>query len=190
MVDLIIGLLNVNSGDYLLNNKKINNPISYWKSKVGYVAQDVYLTDDSIKDNVAFSEQNIDQNNDKKVNEALKNSAMEDFVKNLPNKEFSKVGERGAALSGGQRQRLAFARAIYNNPEIIVMDEATSALDQATEDEVLKNLKNLKKNKTLIVIAHNLKTILSMDKIILMENGSIKFFGNKNEYLTKYNIKD
>ena len=73
MVDLIIGLLNVNSGDYLLNNKKINNPISYWKSKVGYVAQDVYLTDDSIKDNVAFSEQNIDQNNDKKVNEALKN---------------------------------------------------------------------------------------------------------------------
>ena len=189
LVDLIIGLLNVNSGDYLLNNKKINNPISFWKSKVGYVAQDVYLTDDSIKDNVAFSEQNIDQNNDKKVNEALKNSAMEDFVKNLPNKELSKVGERGAALSGGQRQRLAFARAIYNNPEIIVMDEATSALDQATEDEVLKNLENLKKNKTLIVIAHNLKTILSMDKIILMENGSIKFFGNKNEYLTKYNIK-
>jgi ATP-binding cassette, subfamily B, bacterial PglK len=189
LVDLIIGLLNLNSGDYLLNNKKINNPISYWKSKVGYVAQEVYLTDDTIKANVAFSEQNIDENIDKKVNDALKSSAMEDFTKKLPDKELSKVGERGGALSGGQRQRLAFARAIYNNPEIIVMDEATSALDQDTEDEILYNLENLKKNKTLIVIAHKLKTILSMDKIILMENGSIKFFGTKNEYLLKYNIE-
>ena len=108
LVDLIIGLLNVNSGDYLLNNKKINNPISYWKSKVGYVAQDVHLTDDSIKDNVAFSEQNIDQNNDKKVNEALK-IAMGDFVKIFQIRSFLKL-EKGCGLSGGQRQRLAFAK--------------------------------------------------------------------------------
>ena len=107
----------------------------------------------------------------------------------LPEKELTRVGERGMKLSGGQRQRLAFARAIYNNPELIVMDEATSSLDQETEREILTSLETIKKNKTLVVIAHKLETILSMDKIIHIENGEIKFFGQKDDYLNKYNLK-
>ena len=93
------------------------------------------------------------------------------------------------ALSGGQRQRLAFARAIYNNPEVIIMDEATSALDEETEQEVLRSLETIKQDKTLFIITHKPKTILSMDKVIFMENGEIKFFGNKEEYFKRYNIQ-
>ena len=188
-VDLIIGLLNIESGNYILNGKKINDPIKFWKSKVGYVAQDVYLVDDTVKSNVCFSEDEIGQDKYDKVIDSLKKSALYDYVNKLPEKELTRVGERGMKLSGGQRQRLAFARAIYNNPELIVMDEATSSLDQETEKEILKSLEIIKKNKTLIVIAHKLETILSMDKIIHIENGEVKFFGQKDDYLNKYNLK-
>ena len=189
LVDLIIGLLNIESGNYILNGKKIYDPIKFWKSKVGYVAQDVYLIDDTIKSNVCFSEDETGQDNYAKVIDSLKKSALYDYVNKLPEKELTRVGERGMKLSGGQRQRLAFARAIYNNPELIVMDEATSSLDQETEREILTSLEIIKKNKTLIVIAHKLETILSMDKIIHIENGGIKFFGQKDDYLNKYNLK-
>lgn len=188
-VDIIVGLLSINSGNYYLNEKKILNPIKFWKSKVGYVAQEVYLTDDTIKSNVSFSEYDFSENINDKILESLKKSAINEFVQNLPEKESTKVGERGMILSGGQRQRLAFARAIYNDPEVIIMDEATSALDGETEEEILNSLETLKKDKTFFVIAHNLKTILSMDKVIYMENGEIKFFGDKKDYLEKYNIQ-
>ncbi len=188
-VDIIVGLLSINSGNYYLNEKKILNPIKFWKSKVGYVAQEVYLTDDTIKSNVSFSEYDFSENINDKILESLKKSAINEFVQNLPEKESTKVGERGMILSGGQRQRLAFARAIYNNPEVIIMDEATSALDEETEEEILNSLETLKKDKTFFVIAHKLKTILSMDKVIYMENGEIKFFGDKKDYLEKYNIQ-
>ena len=188
-VDIIVGLLNINSGNYILNGENFLNPVRYWRSKVGYVAQDVYLIDDTIKSNVSFSEFDFNEDINKKILEALKKSAINQFIQQLPKKELTRVGERGMALSGGQRQRLAFARAIYNNPEVIIMDEATSALDEETEQEVLRSLETIKQDKTLFIITHKPKTILSMDKVIFMENGEIKFFGNKEEYFKRYNIQ-
>jgi ATP-binding cassette, subfamily B, bacterial PglK len=188
-VDIIVGLLNISSGNYILNGENFLNPVRYWRSKVGYVAQDVYLIDDTIKSNVSFSEFDFSEDIDKKILESLKKSAINQFIQQLPKKELTKVGERGMALSGGQRQRLAFARAIYNNPEVIIMDEATSALDEETEQEVLRSLETIKQDKTLFIITHKPKTILSMDKVIFMENGEIKFFGNKEEYFKRYNIQ-
>ena len=181
LIDLILGLLKPIEGEILINGSEVKNVLDFWKSKVGYVAQDVYLINDTIRNNIAFSEKNnlIDNH---KIENALLNSNLSKFVNSLPNKENTIIGDRGMTLSGGQRQRLSIARAIYNDPQIIVMDEGTSALDDKTENEVLDALDKLKINKTLIVIAHIKKTIERMEKILLMQDGEIKFFDYKEKY--------
>ena len=181
LIDLILGLLKPIEGEILINGSEVKNVLDFWKSKVGYVAQDVYLINDTIRNNIAFSEKNnlIDNH---KIENALLNSNLSKFVNSLPNKENTIIGDRGMTLSGGQRQRLSIARAIYNDPQIIVMDEGTSALDDKTENEVLDALDKLKINKTLIVIAHRKKTIERMEKILLMQDGEIKFFDYKEKY--------
>jgi ATP-binding cassette, subfamily B, bacterial PglK len=185
LIDLILGLLKPIEGKVIINGREVKNVISFWKSKVGYVSQDVYLINDTIKNNIAFSEKNNLINN-QKINKALQSSNLLNFVNSLPEKENTIIGDRGMTLSGGQRQRLSIARAIYNDPQIIVMDEGTSALDDKTENEVLDALDKLKIDKTLIVIAHRKKTIERMDKILLMEGGEIKFFDTKDKY--RYDI--
>ena len=122
-----------------------------------------------------------DQINHERIQQCLKLSNLENFINELPNKLLTKVGERGIRLSGGQLQRIGIARALYENPEIIIFDEATSALDFETEKEVLKSINTLKKEKTIIMITHRIKNLEEFDKIFFMEDGKMIKSGNYNE---------
>ncbi|MCU9612320.1 ABC transporter ATP-binding protein/permease [Caldibacillus lycopersici] len=173
LVDLILGVLEPESGQILVDDISINQQINIWQRKIGYIPQTIYLSDDSIRSNVAFGvdPKNID---DTEVWRSLEQAKLKEFVESLPGKLDSFVGERGVRLSGGQRQRIGIARALYNNPEILVMDEATSALDNETEQEIMKAIDGLKEEKTILIIAHRLTTIENCDIIFQISKGQLK----------------
>tara|TARA_B100000963_G_C22623913_1_gene671370 strand:- start:867 stop:2609 length:1743 start_codon:yes stop_codon:yes gene_type:complete len=173
LVDNILGLLKPESGEILVDKKSIFLNLPFWKKLIGYVPQTIYLTDDTLINNIAFgiNSKDIDM---KKINSSVENSNLLSFINSLPNGLNSMVGERGVKLSGGQRQRIGIARALYNNPEILVFDEATSALDSKNEREVMNSIMKLKGIKTTIIIAHRLTTLYNCDKIIELKDGLIK----------------
>lgn len=174
LINIIVGLIKQTSGDIFIDNKLLENRnLNSWKSKIGYVPQDVYLMDDSIKSNIAFGVRKNSIDNEK-INSALKQSQLTTFINSLPKKEDTNVGERGVQLSGGQRQRIGIARALYNNSEILVLDEATSALDQKTELDFIQAVNNIKGDKTILIITHRMSTIENCDKIFKIENGDLK----------------
>ena len=140
------------------------------RKKIGYVPQEFLILNDTIKNNIAFGlyEEEIDE---VKLNKAIKNSSLSQFVNDLPNKENQNIGEKGSTLSGGQRQRIAIARALYNEPEILIMDEATSAIDSKTENEIIEDILKIKNsNLTIIVISHNLSLKKFFDKYLELKN--------------------
>jgi ABC-type multidrug transport system fused ATPase/permease subunit len=141
--------------------------------------------DDTLKRNVAFGEYDEDIV-ETKVIEALKDAELFEFVKKHPKRLDLIIGERGIRLSGGERQRLGIARALYRDPEILVMDEATSSLDNFTEQQIMNSIKKLRKKHTIIMIAHRLSTIRSCDRVYLIENGVIKDFGQLDKLLERY----
>lgn len=162
--DLILSLLKPTEGKILMDGIDIEDLGSAWNKIIGYVPQMVYIVDDDVRHNIAFGEDNKDID-DEKVWEALKMAQLDDMVRQLPAGLKTVVGERGIRFSGGQRQRLAIARALYRNPEILVLDEATAALDNETEKEVMKAIEGLKGTKTLIIVAHRLTTVQNCDEI-------------------------
>lgn len=165
LIKLMVGLLEPKSGKLTVDDFKINKEDSaQWRKNIGYVSQNVYLTDSSIRSNVAFGEDESEINNEQ-VELALEKAQLTTFVENLPDKLDTIVGERGAQLSGGQQQRIGIARALYKNPRLLVLDEATSALDQITENEIIKTITNFKGKITVLIITHRLSTLLSCDKI-------------------------
>lgn len=170
--DIVLSLLTPTNGKVTVDGKDIQNNIWGWRKKIGYIPQSIYLTDDSIRKNVAFGidDKDIDDN---EVWRALKDAQLYDFVKSLPDGLDTYVGERGTRISGGQRQRIGIARALYRNPEVLVFDEATSALDNETEKEVMKAIDGLHGTKTMIMIAHRLTTIENCNSVYRIENGSI-----------------
>lgn len=172
LIDLILGLLETNLGEILVNNQKISSVASSWRKNIGYVNQNTFLCDESILKNVAFGKLDSEINLPK-VKEALKMAQLEDFILNLPDGINSSVGERGVKLSGGQKQRIGIARALYNEPEVIILDEATSSLDIETEKNFLDAINNISKEKTMIVIAHRINTLKNCKKIYRMINGKI-----------------
>ena len=135
-----------------------------WRHKIGYISQTIFLTDDSISNNIAFGVEK-DAIDIQRINAILKQVQLDKFVDNLENGLDTRVGERGVQLSGGQRQRIGIARALYNDPEILILDEATSALDTFTETQVLNSIKNLKGEKTVLMIAHRLTTLADCDMV-------------------------
>ena len=151
---------------------------------VRYVAQEIFLLDNSIKSNNALGipDNEIDIN---RVNEVIELAQIKSFVETLPNGIHTIVGEHGDQLSGGQRQRIGIARALYENPDILIFDEATSALDNETELEILKVIFSLKKGKTIIMIAHRLSTLKGCSKIIRIDKGVISKIGNYKEMVVK-----
>ncbi len=171
IVDILLGLLKPVTGNVLVGNVDVYKNKQNWSKKVGYVPQFIYLTDDTIRNNIVFYDQtNV---NEQKLAQAIEKAQLKEFIDCLPNKLDTFVGERGIRLSGGQRQRIGIARALYNEPEILVLDEATSSLDTDTEKAVMDAIENLYGKITMVIIAHRLTTIEKCDVIYKVENGKI-----------------
>jgi ABC-type multidrug transport system fused ATPase/permease subunit len=172
LIDVILGLLQPNQGSVLVDGMTIHGREHAWQRQVGYVPQDVYLSDDSIRRNVAFglSDEEIE---DEAVWRALEAAQAREFVERLPHQFNSVVGERGVRLSGGERQRIGIARALYHNPIVLVLDEATSALDYDTERAVMDAVDNLRSTHTILVIAHRRSTIERCDYRLVLKGGQI-----------------
>ena len=184
LVDIILGLLDPTKGTLSVDGNEIKNDNKRsWQSSIGYVPQQIYLSDASVANNIAFGI-DIKNINQKSVEKAAKIANLHDFViDELPLGYNTTVGERGVRLSGGQRQRIGIARALYHNPQIFILDEATNALDNITEQAIMDALNNLGNKITVILITHRLKTIKNCDKIFFMEKGLLIKHGNYNELL-------
>ena len=169
---IVTGLLDNIQGKFIIDDSlDVNNEIIMrkWQNSIGYVPQFVYLIDDTIKKNIIYGI-NEDQVDIKKLDKAIELAQIKNFVRNLPNQENTIVGERGIKISGGQRQRIGIARAIYNQPEILIFDEATSSLDEETEKSFFDQIYNLKKNKTIIIVSHKKSMLNRCDKVFELEN--------------------
>ena len=177
-IDLLLGLIEPSSGKILLNDKPLRKNIT---SKIGYVPQNIYLFDSSIKSNIAWGINESDIDIDR-VKAAAKLANLHDFINDQLSEGYeSSVGERGAKLSGGQVQRIGIARALYNNPEILILDEGTSNLDQATESLILSNLRKDKTVKLIIIVAHRLKTTMDCDYLLIFKDGLLADKGTYKE---------
>lgn len=172
MADIILGLLTPQYGKIKADQMNVFEHINTWHREIGYIPQTIYLSDDSIRNNVAFGIRESEIN-DEQVIEAIKRAQLFDFVDSLPNGLDTFVGDRGVRLSGGQRQRIGIARALYHDPEILVLDEATSALDNDTEAAVMEAIESLYGKKTMIIIAHRLTTIQNADVVYEVTNGKV-----------------
>lgn len=181
-VDIILGLLEPQSGKMFIDGIEVDDSNrKNWQQNLGYVPQSIYLTDDTIRNNIAFGIEpsKIDDN---AVIYAAKMANIHDFIINEVKLGYNTIiGERGIRLSGGQRQRIGIARAVYHNPSVLILDEATSALDTLTENAIMDAIKNLSHKKTIIMIAHRITTVKNCDVIYLMDQGSIVDHGNYEE---------
>lgn len=172
MVDIILGLLKPQRGKITADGLDIEKNVAVWQKEIGYIPQTIYLSDDTIRNNIAFGipDAEIDE---AAVSQALEKAQLSEFVESLPEGLDTVVGDRGVRLSGGQRQRIGIARALYHDPEILILDEATSALDNDTETSVMEAIDSLKGQKTMIIIAHRLTTIRNVDVIFEVADGKV-----------------
>ena len=182
IIDIILGLLEPQKGNIEVDGKNItkHNLLS-WRELMGYVPQQIYLSDDTVMANIAFGI-DIKSVNQDMVKKAAKIANLHQFVdEQLPKKYETIIGERGIQLSGGERQRIGIARALYNNPKVLILDEATSALDNKTEKIVMEAINNLRKDLTIIIIAHRLNTVKNCDIIFQLEHGKLINKGTYSE---------
>lgn len=185
MIDLILGLINPQKGSLEVDGIKISNINKReWQDKIGFVSQSIFLSQGTIAENIAFG-LSPDKINFEQINKVVKMAHLSEMVNQLADGIGTKVGERGVQLSGGQRQRIGIARALYHDAEVLVFDEATSALDGITEKIIMEEIKNFIGEKTIIMIAHRLKTIESCDKIFVLEHGKIVDSGSYDELIIK-----
>ena len=182
IIDIILGLLEIQKGTLEVDGKIINKEnLRSWQNSLGYVPQNIYLSDDTVAANIAFGVEpkNIDL---KVVEKVSKIANLHDFIiDELPNQYQTIVGERGVRLSGGQSQRIAIARALYHSPKVLILDEATSSLDNQTEKAVMDAVSNLNKEITIIIIAHRLNTVKNCDIIFKIDKGELVGQGTYKE---------
>ena len=182
VVDVILGLLTPTAGHVAVDGCDIQLGLRAWQDQIGYVPQFIYLTDDTLRRNVAFGLAE-DQVDDAAVRRAIAAAQLEEFVASLPQGLETVVGERGVRLSGGQRQRIGVARALYHDPAVLVLDEATSALDTATERGVMDAVTALQGAKTLVIVAHRLSTVERCSRQYRLENGQLLDERHRSEVL-------
>lgn len=182
LVDLLLGLQVPTSGRILADGVDIRENTPGWQHNIGYVPQDTFILDASIRENVTFG-LTREQTDDDRLREVLGTAQIADFVDSLPEGLDTQLGERGIRLSGGQKQRIAIARALYNQPAVLIFDEATSALDNLTEAALGRAVEALRRQHTLITVAHRLSTISSCDRLYYLEEGRVRAEGNFLELL-------
>ena len=173
LIDILLGLIKPQKGFIKIDDKIIDdNNCRSWQDAIGFVAQRIFLLDKSIAENVAFGlpPEQIDL---QQVQKALDQANLREFVQTLKEGIHTRVGERGVQLSGGQCQRIGIARALYNKPKVLVFDEATSSLDGITEKAIMKAIHDLSGRKTVIIIAHRLKTVQKCDNIFFINKGKV-----------------
>ena len=181
LIKLLLRLYEINNGSISYDSNSLKDiELSSLRGKIGLVSQDVFLFEGTVIENIAYGDLNASES---EVWNAAQKSEADEFINNLPQKEETIVGERGQKLSGGQRQRISIARAILKNPEILILDEATSSVDNETEAAIQRSLDILKKDRTVIVIAHRLSTVRNADIIYVLENGSVVESGNHESLL-------
>ncbi len=181
LIKLLLRLYEINNGSIFYDSNSLKEiELSSLREKIGLVSQDVFLFEGTVIENIAYGDLNASES---EVWNAAQKSEADEFINNLPQKENTIVGERGQKLSGGQRQRISIARAILKNPEILILDEATSSVDNETEAAIQRSLDILKKDRTVVVIAHRLSTVRNADIIYVLENGSVVESGNHDSLL-------
>ena len=186
ILNLIPRFYDADSGDIKVDDQSIyKNTIHSLRKNISLVSQDTTLFDDTIRNNIAYANLNASDN---EIEEAAKNSFAAEFIEKLPNKYNTIIGENGTRLSGGEKQRLSIARAMLKKSQIILLDEATSSLDAETENKIQEAINLLTKNRTTIVIAHRLSTVLNSDKIYVIESGKVSGEGTHNELLKNSSV--
>ena len=185
LINILLGLISPNKGEMIFNEKNVYENIYDWQSLIGYVPQDTYLMNESIKNNVAFG-LNKDLINEDQLDYSLSKANIRNFVDTLENGVETICGDNGINFSGGQRQRIGIARALYRDPQILIFDEATSSLDIDTEKELLGDLFTLDK-KTIIIVSHRLNIIKNCNKILLLKSGKVLDFGKTDEVVKRNN---
>ena len=179
LVDIFLGLIEPNEGNIKLDDKDIKINLPQWFSIVGHIPQEIFISDDSIKNNIAFGIDEKEISKDQ-LNLAIKNSQLENFRSILDNKIDSALGERGLQISGGERQRIGIARALYKKSKVLIFDEATNALDENTEKKILNLIMELKGNKTIIIVSHNMNIFSICDDVYELEQGKLKKIKKEN----------
>ena len=184
LIDIMLGLLEPQSGTVLINGRSFDDVKQSWQKTIGYIPQTIFLMDDSLRRNIAIgiADNEIDE---VAILEALKSAQLEDFVASLPEGLDTVVGERGVRLSGGQRQRSGIARALYHRPSVLVLDEATSSLDTETEHGVMQAVQALQGDKTVIIVAHRLSTVEYCDRLYRLDAGRIVDEGTFDEVMNR-----
>ncbi len=173
LIDLIVGFIKPLEGEIMIDNVNIHSNLREWQNKIGYVSQNVFILDDTLKNNIVFGEKD-DEINFKLLEKAIAQSQLSDFVSSLAEGVDTNVGERGAKISGGQRQRIAIARALYSNPSFLIFDESTNALDIETESQIMNVIHELRGKKTSLIVSHRLSTIENCDIVLKLVEGKLQ----------------
>lgn len=183
LIDIILGLLPPTAGEIRIDGEPVASGPGFWRGRIGYVPQAIYLMDDTLRRNLAIGvpDSEIDEG---RLQEIIQIAQLDDVLESLPLGLNSEIGDRGVRLSGGQRQRIGIARALYNDPEVLVLDEATSALDSSTERDIAQSIENLAREKTVIIIAHRLGTIRRCDNLYFIDDGTVVASGNFETLVT------
>jgi len=182
LIDLILGLIQPGSGEFLLDGRNAADVLAEWRRDVGYVPQNIYLIDDTIARNVAFGIPEEETDLDK-LWKAIEIAQLKEYVDALPNGLDSVVGDKGIKLSGGQKQRIAIARALYHDPEVLVFDEATSSLDTEIERTISDAISTIGKTKTMIIIAHRVNTLDACDEIYEVRGKSVELNERRDHHV-------
>lgn len=184
LLDLLLGLLPPTRGRITVDGVDIHEDIAGWRRNLGVVPQSIFLTDDTLRRNIAFGVED-DEIDDAQVLRAVRLAQLEPFLEGLPDGLDTELGERGVRVSGGQRQRIAIARALYWDPAVLVFDEGTSALDNRTEAEFMQALRNLRGTRTIIMVAHRLSTVRDCDQIVVIDQGRVLDVGTYDGLLAE-----
>lgn len=183
LIDLLMGLLEPSSGEIRIDGRRLDHATQAdWQAQIAHVPQAIYLSDSSIAANIAFG-RSVDEIDIERVHAAAIAAEIDDYIRDLPEGYYTRVGERGVRLSGGQRQRIGLARALYKRAEVLILDEATSALDDQTEAAVMASIERLGRDVTVLMVAHRITTLAGCDFIVRMEEGRIVETGSYDEII-------